>query len=274
MRARFARLLACLSLLVVVLATSAAHAAAPVETRVTATATALVTIATVGGSLKVTGWNRPEVTVSTDGQAPVLTALDGGARVQIQGGLGDATLEVHVPKGAHVEARSIGAGVSVQGVDGPVQVSTATGNVDVTGGSGDVEVSSISGDVTLALGKADVRATTVSGRLSVRCTGGGTVFAKAVSGALRVAGGVMTRIEGRSVSGDLDVDATPQGSGPFVLRTHSGALRVTLPKNAPVAVQARSFSGHVDDGGDDAGAAAGAVLSLATFSGDIHVVRR
>jgi hypothetical protein len=276
------RLLRRLGVLLVVLVAMgcprAALADGPHETHVTATANAFVEVHVMAGAIRVAGWNRPEVSVSSTVESPLVTAIDGGARIIIRAPAQDEmTLDVHVPKGARLELRSVQGSVAVRDVEGPVQVTTVSGDVEVAGASSDVEVGSVSGDVTLALlGKTDVRATSISGHVSVKCPGGGSVFAKGVSGPMTIVGGALTRIEGRTISGEVTLDALPQGKGPFVLRAHSGPLRVVLPRAASIAVNAHSFQGQVDVDAADAGAiaAAATVLSLTTFSGDIRVVRR
>lgn len=263
-----------LASLALVLRPGLARADAGQESTVTASATAFVSIRTFTGSLRVVGWNRPEVKVKSDGAAPVVSTTDGGARVTIDvPPAGSAALEVHVPAGAHVDARAVQAAISVHDVTGAIQVATVEGQVEVTGGSSDVEASTVSGRVDVTLGHADVRATSVGGDVSVRCAGGGTVFARTVSGAVSIAGAQLTRIEGRTVSGGITVDTTPQGSGPFVLRTHSGEIRATIPKKAPVSIDTHTFSGRVERDGADTSGAGTIVVSLSTFSGDIHIAR-
>lgn len=263
-----------LASLALVLAPGVARAGPAQESTVTASATAFVRIHAFTGSLRVVGWNRPEVKVTSDAAAPVVSTTDGGARVTIEVlPTGSAALEVRVPAGAHVEARAVQAAISVHDVTGAIQVSTVEGAIEVAGGSSDVEASTVSGRVDITLGHADVRATSVGGDVSVRCAGGGTVFARTVSGAVSIAGAPLTRVEGRTVSGGITLDTTPQGSGPFVLRTHSGEIRASIPKKAPVSIDTHTFSGRVEPDGADTGGAGAIVVSLSTFSGDIHVAR-
>ena len=67
-----------------------------------------------------------------------------------------------------------------------------------------------------------------------------------------------------------------EGDGPFEMHTHSGDVRVSVPKTPLVIVDVRTHGGRVDNG--DAGApppgAARTVLTVWTFSGDVHVQRK
>jgi DUF4097 and DUF4098 domain-containing protein YvlB len=121
-------------------------------------------------------------------------------------------------------------------------------------------------------------ATSVNGTVSVHLSAGGTAWVKTVSGSAEVTGAPLTRLEVQTLSGSLTLESRLEGSGPFSMRTHSGAIDVTLPKGAATTVDARSFRGHVDvpDAPDAGAAPAGShtVLSLSTFSGPIGVMRK
>jgi DUF4097 and DUF4098 domain-containing protein YvlB len=157
-----------------------------------------------------------------------------------------------------------------------VQVQTVNGDVDVDGASRDVEARSVSGSVTVSAQHADVRASAVSGAVTIRLAGGGTAWAKTVSGSLHIAGALLTRVEAQTVSGNVDLDVRPEGSGPFEAHAHSGNVHVTLPKGSPATVDARTHNGNVDN--PDAGAAppgaARPVVTVSTFSGNVQVERK
>jgi DUF4097 and DUF4098 domain-containing protein YvlB len=252
-----------------------AHAQAAHESTVSAAPDALVTIHAVDCQVRVVGSTRRDVKVSSTGDDVKVTS-DGG-RVSIEVRPGSATaIDVAVPSGAHVDVHDVNAGASVHGVAGPVQVQTVNGDVDVDGAPRDVEARSVSGRVDVSVQHADVRASAVSGAVSIRLAGGGTAWAKTVSGAVRVAGAPLTRAEAQTVSGSIDLDVRPEGSGPFEAHTHSGDVRVALPKGSPATVDARSFHGTVDnpDGGSAPPGAGHPVLTVSTFSGSVHVERR
>jgi DUF4097 and DUF4098 domain-containing protein YvlB len=269
---------ALLSLVLVLANGRAAWADPPHESTVTATADATVRIHVLSGTLRVVGWDRREVRVTGSPDLLTVTTSNGGAEVSITGPRLDATtLEVSVPSGAHVEARTMSASITVRGVSGPLQLGAVGGDIDVSGASHDVEVGSVSGAVKIALGKADVRVTSISGDVKVRSSGGGSAYVKTVSGGIDIGGAPMSRVEARSVSGDVALDLRPQGEGPFIARTHSGSIHVVLPKDAPVAVDVRRLHDHHHDEAPDAAAPSPSghtVLTLSSFSGDIAVDRR
>jgi hypothetical protein len=235
-----------------------------------------VSISDVSGAVHVVGSSRREVKVSASDGVSVTTS-DNGTRVSISvhASQNDA-FDVTVPATAHVEVHALSGDVSVRDVTGPVQAASVNGNVVVSGGSLDVEARSVSGNLDLALAHGDVRASTVSGGLTVQLSAGGTVLAKSVSGPVHVTAAPLTRLEVQSLSGDLTLDVRLEGSGPFSARTHSGAVRVSLPKTATTTIAARSFGGAVDipDAGAPPADAGHTVLSLSCFSGSISVRRK
>jgi hypothetical protein len=55
--------------------------------------------------------------------------------------------------------------------------------------------------------------------VKVSATGGGTAWAKTVSGPVRITGGPLTRLEAQTVSGNVDLDVRPEGGNIHVERT-------------------------------------------------------
>jgi DUF4097 and DUF4098 domain-containing protein YvlB len=251
-----------------------ARAQAVHESTVSAAPDALVTIGVVDCNVRVVGSTRRDVKVSTTSDDVKVTS--DGSHVSITVRPGSASsIEVAVPSTVRVDVHGVGASASVHDVAGPVHVGSVNGDVEVEGPARDVEAASVSGRVQVSLQHADVRATSVSGAVSIRLATGGTAWAKTVSGGVRVSGAPLTRLEVRTVSGNVDLDARLEGSGPFEAHSHSGGVRVTLPKSASVTVDVRTYHGTVDNPDAGSAPAAGrAVLTVSTFTGDVHVERR
>jgi hypothetical protein len=245
------------------------------ESTVSAAPDALVTVHVVDCQVRVVGSARRDVKVSAAGDDVRVTSDGSRVSIDVRPGA-TSSLDVAVPSGAHVDVHAVNASVSVNGVSGPVQARTVNGDVAVDGASRDVEARSVSGRVDVSVQHADVRASAVSGSVAIRVAGGGTAWAKTVSGAVRVTGAPLTRVEAQTVSGSVDLDVRPDGAGPFEAHTHSGDVHVTLPKGAPVTVEARSYHGQVDtpDAGSGPPGAARPVLTVSTFSGNVRVERR
>lgn len=252
-----------------------ARAQAPHESTISIAPDGVVSIGVVDCNVHVVGSARKDVKV-TASSADVRVSGDGD-HVSIRVRPGSAqTLDVAVPAGVHLDVHGIEATVSIHEVTGPVQVATVNGNVSVDGAPRDVEAASVSGSVDVSIRRGDVRASSVSGSVSVHLSGGGTAWARTVSGSVSVGGAPLTRAEAHTMSGTIDLDARLEGEGPFELHSHSGDVRVAVPKTPPVIVDVRTHNGRVE--GPDAGApapgSAHTVLTVWTFSGDVHVERK
>lgn len=253
----------------------AARAQAPHESTISIAPDGIVSIGVVDCNVHVVGSARKDVKV-TSSSSDVHVSGDGD-HVSIHVRPGSAsTIDVAVPSGVHLDVHGIEATISIHEVSGPVQVATVNGNVSVDGAPRDVEAGSVSGSVDVSIRRGNVRASSVSGSVAVHLSGGGTAWARTVSGSVSVGGAPLTRAEAHTMSGTIDLDARLDGDGPFELHTHSGDVHVAVPKAPPVIVDVRTHGGRVDNG--DAGApppgSAHTVLTVWTFSGDVHVERK
>ncbi len=273
-------LLLLLSTVVALSASRAAYADPPPsatassERSVSATATATVRVHSVNRPIRVLGWSKLEVKVSSTTSLPELSTSDDHTRVSVDTHPDDDDpLDVYVPQGARVEVEAVTANVTAKDVNGTVRLSSVNGRVEASGAPREVEVRSVSGPVELRVAGTEARASSVSGEVRVTCSGASRVWAKTVSGPVTVSGVTFARVQVRSVSGKLTLAGGLAGDGPFELRTHSGDIEVTLAKNESPSLDAHTFSGHFDGPpAADAGAPR-VVLTLSTFSGDIRVKR-
>jgi hypothetical protein len=274
MRLLLARLAALVAMALVCACPASAYAQGTRESTLTAAPDALVTVRVTDCDVHVVGSARRDVRVS--GTSPDVRTTSDGAHVTIDVHPGPGSLEIAVPSTVRIEVHGVGANVSVKGISGPVVARTVNGDVDVDAPSRDVEARSVSGHVDVAVPRGDVRASAVNGNVSVRVPGGGTVAAKTVSGSVHVAGAPLTRVEAQTVSGNLDVDVRLEGTGPFEARTHSGDIRVVLPKGDGSAVEAHTYHGQIEnpDAGSPAPGGRHPVLTASTFSGNVRVERK
>lgn len=262
-------------LLVLLARTPAAHAQGPHESTMSIAPDGVVSVSVVDSNVHVVGSTRKDLKVTASSDDVRVTGDGDHVSIRVRPGSG-GTIDVAVPAGVHLDVHGIDASVAVHDVSGPVQVGTVNGDVSVDGVGHVVEATSVSGSVDVSIRHGDVRASSVSGSVSVHLAAGGTAWARTVSGSVSVGGAPLTRAEAHTMSGTIDLDARLEGDGPFELHTHSGDVRVALPRAAPVIVDVRTHAGRVDnpDAGAPAPGAAHTVLTVWTFSGDVHVERR
>jgi DUF4097 and DUF4098 domain-containing protein YvlB len=251
-----------------------ARAQAPQESTISISPDGVVSIGVVDCNVHVVGSARKDVKVTASSNDVRVSGDGDHVSIRVRPG-GSSTIDVAVPAGVHLDVHGIEANVTVHEVSGPVQVATVNGNVSVDGSPRVVEAASVSGGVDVSIRRGDVRASSVSGSVSVHLAGGGTAWARTVSGSVSVGGAPLTRAEAHTMSGTIDLDARLEGAGPFELHTHSGDVRVSVPKTPPVIVDVRTHSGRVDgDAGAPPPGSAHTVLTVWTFSGDVHVERK
>jgi DUF4097 and DUF4098 domain-containing protein YvlB len=263
------------ALLLVLLAPSRALGQSNGDSTLTIAPDGVVSIHVVDCKVHVVGSARRDVKVTATSSDVRVTGDGSHVSITVRPG-GTPSMDVAVPSGVHLEVRGVDGGITIHDVAGPVQAGTVDGNISVDGAGRDVEASSVSGNVDVAIKHGDVRASSVSGTVSIHLGAGGTAWAKTVSGPVTLGGAPLTRAEARTVSGTVDIDARPEGDGPFEVHTHSGNVHVVLPRTAPVTVDARTHHGQVDnpDAGAPAPGGAHTVLTVWTFGGDVHVERK
>jgi hypothetical protein len=265
-------------------------------------ANGVVTIDNPAGDVRVIGWNRSEVRV-TGTIAPRAVRFDvtgGGAaplevRVvwpeQVQRERGDRSqdwesyLEIFVPAGAQVTARSISAPLSVAQVTGEVRLKSVSGGAQVEGTPRLVDVDNVSGGAYLEVQSEIVSVNTVSGAVQVGDAGDLTV--NTVSGNVELWPRALRNGKVRSVSGSIQFTGNPGAD--LSLESHSGTIELRLPTAVSARIQASTFSGSIQNElgppaerrsqyvpglslSFTAGGGA-AQISLNSFSGTIRILR-
>jgi DUF4097 and DUF4098 domain-containing protein YvlB len=205
---------------------------------------------------------------------------------------------IAVPGSTEVDAKSVSGNVKITGVQGPVRAETISGTVTTAGTprlelaksvSGDVDISDIATDRGLTVGS-------ISGTLRGRNVKARSLDLNTVSGDMTITDAACERIDGRSISGNIEYSGSLARNGRYDLNSHSGNIRLTLPGSPGFSLTANTFSGTIRSdlpltiGGDanrtgrqrgfngrSVQAAFGdgtAGLTIRTFSGDIIIARR
>jgi hypothetical protein len=170
----------------------------------------------------------------------------------------------------------------------PTQVGVVNADAIVSGISAKMGAKSVSGHITLdgVIGNLDAK--TVSGNLEARGIDGDLAF-NSFSGDLTLAGGTVTQLNARTVSGRVTADVDLRDGGGLRVSTVSGDVAVRVPASCSARVQLRSTSGRVCSNFDGMGAAhdgrgpsfvnatigsGSASLSVTSKTGDVTLLRR
>ncbi len=218
-----------------------------------------VDLSLISGRIRVTGWDRADVKVSASIESGYLRFSANSSRVSLSvednnddgrrghnrhNNVGDARYEVSVPRGSRLILEAVSGDVSATGSQGEIEASSVSGNVDVSDGLRTVSAEAVSGDVHVARVNGNLRAETVSGSLRVENVSG-NVEASSVSGDIRLIGIQSKDIRTETVSGDITYAGTIEPSGRYSLESHSGTLRLDIPRGAGAQFSVETFSGDL-----------------------------
>ncbi|WP_017604694.1 DUF4097 family beta strand repeat-containing protein [Nocardiopsis alkaliphila] len=149
----------------------------------------------------------------------------------------------------------------------PVEVTTATAPVVAAGLSSRLKVRTANGEITLdgVTGETDVN--TADGSTSVRDPGG-TLGFNSASGRLAVAGGRLSELRAKTVSGHVMVDTDLAASARVRVNTVSGEVALRVPAECSANVEMRTMTGGVDS---DFGLDRTSATARTTLNGKIGV---
>src|SRR5215470_10775291 len=142
-----------------------------------------------------------------------------------------------------VTINSASGSVSVDNVDRTVQIKSASGSIRAGNLGDDARIISVSGGVEINSVKGDLRAHAISGSLNIKAPSG-RVEAETASGSVTVAG-ANNDVKANTASGGIKVAGNPSGNSYWHLKTASGSVEVSVPKDAGFHLSAEAVSGKI-----------------------------
>jgi DUF4097 and DUF4098 domain-containing protein YvlB len=217
-----------------------------------------VDLSLISGKIRVTGWDRADVKISASIESGYLRFNANSSRVSLSvedsdndgrrgrrhNDTGDARYDVSVPRGSRLILEAVSGDVISKGSQGEIEATSVSGDVDVTDGVRTVSAESVSGSVHAASVNGNLRTETVSGDLRVENVTG-DVEGSTVSGSIRLVGIQSKDVRTESVSGDLTYTGTIEPSGRYSFESHSGTVRLNIPKGAGAQFSVETFSGDL-----------------------------
>lgn len=220
------------------------------------------------GRVEVTGWDQAEVKIEATKRAGSERSLE-ELRIEIDaeaddvrvrtryprprwmGGAGRVDYVVHVPRTARVSVENVNGRVEISDVTAEVEASTVNGSVEVREASGEVEVSTVNGSVEASLSRVDpqgrsrLHATNGSVRLTLPADVNAEIEASTVNGGVGcdfdLEGGRKSRrkLEGRIGSGGARFDLGTVNGSVNIDRGLSARAATRQPAEATPAAQSR-----------------------------------
>ena len=215
-----------------------------------------VDLSLISGRIRVTGWDQANVKISASIESGLLRFSANSSRVTLSvddegnghyrhRNVGEARFDVSVPRGSHLILEAVSGDVTAKGSQGEIEASSVSGDVDVSDGIRAVSVESVSGSAHAAQVNGNLHAETVSGDLRAENVSG-NVQASSVSGDIRLVGIQSRDVRTETVSGNLDYTGTIEPSGRYGFESHSGTLKLNIPRNAGAQFSVETFSGSID----------------------------
>ena len=218
---------------------------------------ATITIESLAGQVTVTGWNKNEVKITgtLDPKAEELSIEGGDDALEIKVEYPDrirninegSNLEIMVPQGCMLEVETVSADITVDKVNGEVELQAVSGIIDVRGEPSELTAETVSGRVDM-----DIRTDTAS----LACVSGDIVVkgvrknleCGVVSGSITIdAGKEMESLECETISGEITVDGELPRGADWSLAAHSGDITLTLSGKVDAEFSIETFSGDIDD---------------------------
>ena len=200
--------------------------------------------------------------------------------------VGDGAIELRQVEGLSLSRKmfshSSGAELAIEVPHGAtVVVETQSADIVASDLSGEKHFRTASGEVTLSRLAGGLDVETVSGEIEVEGNAPLDLTAKSVSGDVRVRVPTIRRLDLGTTSGDMRLDATLAGNGPFTMRSISGD--VTIVGRAGFRVEAESITGDLSSDVPSKRESLpgrkvlvvgrpGPTLTFRSVSGDFHVV--
>jgi hypothetical protein len=249
---------AALAVLCATLDARAVAAQRTVDFRRAVTPNASIRVNGAFAELRIRGWNKDSVAIT--GTIPSDARFDGGFMapngtvspgakfyLETPSGTPSGKLELRVPAGARVWAKSGSATIDAEGVTGGLDLNIIGGSVHVSGNPHELTVESMDGTVTIDGSPTWARLKTASGDIVLN---GGSEDAglTTVSGGIRVAAGRFERGHIQSVTGAIDFGGDVTQGGTLDIDTHSGAIDLHVPRMMSADYDVATVAGAIENG--------------------------
>ena len=215
-----------------------------------------IRITNLAGIVRLHGWDRDSIAVTGEVGRGSKGFYMGGDRTAVKLGVDipnddaaaaePSTMEVWVPKASRVRVKSTRGSIVVDGVTGALDLGSTSGDIRVTGIPRELTAESMDGDMELEGAVVWLRARAAGGDITIR-GGAEDLVAASVSGAVTVTGGPVRAARLETMTGNIVFEASIARGAVLDLGTHSGAVRVLLPKGSTPTVEATTVAAPIDN---------------------------
>jgi DUF4097 and DUF4098 domain-containing protein YvlB len=210
--------------------------------------TGTMTVNGGSGDIIVSGTSASQARVraESDNDNVRLDVSGGRAQVEVTNRRGgDAHIEVSVPYGVRVIVRGQSGDITVRATRGPVEVHNQSGDVTIDEVNGRLDAGTLSGDITVGTVNGDVEIASTSGDVKLSDVRG-NVDVGTVSGDIGLRGVTAKIVRAKTTSGDVTYDGAIDPAGRYDLATHSGDVKLRIPRDASAQLTVSTWNGEID----------------------------
>jgi DUF4097 and DUF4098 domain-containing protein YvlB len=194
----------------------------------------------------VAGWDQTSIRIRahTDEGTFKLEAGSGRAVIETSRSKDSGYIQVTVPRGVRVVARTSTGAITVKDTWGDVDAETSSGNVIIVGAR-DVEATNLSGDLEVRQASGAVTLSSNDGDCSVS-EAKGAVEASSVSGDVTVKKSWSKVVRLETTNGTIQFESEIMPDGRYDFITHDGAILLALSRMASAQIGVTTWSGAVE----------------------------
>jgi DUF4097 and DUF4098 domain-containing protein YvlB len=221
------------------------------DTTVTAERGQRLQVNAYGGDVTVKAWNRNAVRVEANSsERPRVEVLSSptSVTVKMQGRHGppsDVDLRITAPPWMALTLSGVNTNARVEGIRAPVSVETVEGEVDVTGGDGLISLRSVQGSVKLRGAKGRISVNSVNEDVEV-ANSTGEIMAETVNGEISLERVDAATVDASTINGDITYAGPIRTGGRYSLSTHNGDILLTVPEGTSANVSVSTFNGEFE----------------------------
>jgi hypothetical protein len=227
-----------------------------IEIRRAVTPTASIRISGAFAELSIHGWKKDSTVIT--GSIPSDARFDGGFvtsptpstgakyYMETPSGVPSGKLDLYVPAGARVWAKSGSAKIDVEGVTGGLDLNIIGGSVHVAGDPHELTVESMDGSVTVEGSPSWARLKTATGDIAYSGNGDDAGLTT-ISGTIQVMSGRFERARIESVTGTVQFAGMVAHGGSLDIDTHSGAIDVWMSPKLGADFDVASVAGTIEN---------------------------
>jgi DUF4097 and DUF4098 domain-containing protein YvlB len=199
------------------------------------------------GEVRVTGWARNDarvVAVTEQGTVNLL-ATQNQIRIEMRPpGMSRARFEISVPIGVRVIAETRAADIDVSGTQGPMSLTSISGEINASDGAGQSRIETAAGVINAQRFSGETRVRSMTGPISIdEITGDLTLTT--VTAPAEVERADLSNLTVDAAQGSFDFAGRLGAQGKHRIETFGGSVELRLPPDFGAVIDMESISGKL-----------------------------